>query len=92
MISVFAEQRSVLSEQQNPVFRQNLFLASNLTRNDFYKPLKAYVDAKFCVDSESDAKNVVSRRNLEINLKNRFLFFAVFVVFLTASEEQLSTN
>ena len=36
VLFIFSEQRSVQSEQQNPVFRQNRVLTSNFARNELF--------------------------------------------------------
>ena len=62
---VFAETIFVLSEQQNPVFRQKPTLPPNF-RYIFDILLQTTLyDAKLCVDSKSALKNVVAPRNLE---------------------------
>ena len=62
---VFAETIFVLSEQQNPVFRQKPTLADT-SRYIFDISLQTTLyDAKLCVDSKSALKNVAAPRNLE---------------------------
>ena len=89
---VFAEQRSVQSEHQNPVFHRNRFSGSNFVTNEFFGPRKSLEDGKFCVDSKCAVKNIVSLRNLEKILKNREIFFVAFVVFLRTCRHEILKN
>ena len=89
---VFAETIFVLSEQQNPVFRQKPTLPPNfwyisdiLLRTNLY-------DVKFCVDSKSATKNVVAPRNLEEIWKNRLFIFTHLVVYVVATERVENEN
>ena len=62
--SVRSESTPVLSEQQNLLFAQ-IALSPHKPPKYSFDAKKFPYDAKFCVDSKSDVKNVVALRNLK---------------------------
>ena len=67
--SVRSETGHILSEQQNPVFRQKQVLRCKTLENTIEWSENILYDVKLCVDSESAVKNVLAPRNQEISPK-----------------------
>ena len=83
----------ILSEQQNPVFRQKPVLHFRTLENTMERSENILYDVKLCVDSESAVKNVVAPRNPEISAKNVFYFLLLLEVFsLRRKNRYIKTN
>ena len=73
VLSKNSKVRSTVRKSQKQDFGQDpTFRRKSATKNIKNVKKKMYIDAEFCVDSESDVKNSVTRRNRELFLKMCF--------------------
>ena len=84
--SVRSESGHILSEQQKFIFAPEQQFNSRKYKKSIQTTL---YDAKFCVDSEFDIKNIITYRNLELLSKNRFFIFVELPVSVAASENEI---